>query len=532
MKEFAISIKKDIVRGLRKDDRNPRNSGFLTQCQNIRPAIYPGGVPDLSIYTHPADPFAAGYIENVLLWSESFPFPQIFKGRERTFLLGQDKIAYVTEASNWTAVEQATYDAYKTTASKSITGGDSWHFVDFGKSYAFLNGSCMVFKRYKEGMFGGTDNILVVDDITIQTACEFRGRMVMGGFSTTDFFNDEWENFMRQAYDQGIGLNFVGGLGTNFVWWSPIGSHPFWLVYPTETLLGNIEDHTNTVYTYDKNMLWDLLQRNEMGFMPMRWQGNVLCVKGLDKGFMVYGDNGVSYMPMSDVDGISTFGVQEILPYGIAGRSAVGSNTIGSEHIFIDEAGWLWRISSKGKEKLGYREFFENMLGSDIVISYDPIEDDYYISDGTECYVLTEAGLFESTYLTTSVAVSLGGSVSMYERPGNSDDDYILLTTDTINMGIGMVKTLTRVTVLTTDTTGIQIAVSWRYKTTDSWNDTGWTSINDEGEAYLPVGGIEFRVKVRCTNKANADIDDIVVHYQTSDKRELRGMYALNRVGE
>ena len=532
MREFNFSLKKEIIGGLRPDDRLPRNSGFLTKCQGIRPDILPGGMRDLTKYTAPTSPFAAGYLAGQGV-SVAFPFPQLIKGRGSSWLVDDTDIYDATEAANWTIAAATTYDAYATGTAKAIISGNAWHLADFGKSFALFNGSCIVFKRYNEGMFGGTDPMLVVDDITVQTGCAFNGRMVMGGFSTTDFYNDAWENFLRDKFDQGFGMAFPDMLGTNFVWWSPVGHSAFWIVYPTDTLLGIVDEADNVPHDWDNTKLQELMESGEMGFMPMRWQGNVLNTKPLGKGVMVYGDNGVSYMPLKQVDGVSTFGLNDVLPYGVANRSSVGTNTPNqageiTEHVFVDEAGWLWRMKAgEAPEKLGYREFFENMLSSgDIVINYDPIENDYYISDGSITYVLSEGGLFEVNDLPTSTAVSLGGTVWVADSVGDADDAYAILVTDVFNMKLNMSKTITRVSVHCTNTTDVSVAVDWRVKTSDSWSRTLYQDINYEGEAHFPVSGTEFRLVIRSIDLTTLDIDDIVVHFQTTDKRELRGAYA------
>ena len=348
----------------------------------------------------------------------------------------------------------------------------------------------------------------------------------MGGFSATDFWNDHWENYLRNLFDAGLGVKFPTAPGTNYVWWSAIGSGAFFLFYPDDSISGLISDADNTVFVDDNSMLMEMIERNEMGFMPMNWQGTVRCVKTLGKGVMVYGDNGISYMPMQG----ETFGLVDMLNYGIESRSAVGGTD--REHVFVDEAGWLWKMrDGELPINLGYREFFEDMIGNDIVVSYDPIEREYHISDGALCFVLTQAGaLYESTYLVTSIGVSAGGAVGVYDRPDASDDAYAIMTTGIIDMGIRAVKTIERIVVSTTNTETVSVAVDWRNVSSDSWSRTSYYGINYEGVAYLPVMGLEFRVVVRCTDYTKMDVDDVKVQFKTDDKRIIRGTYALENV--
>jgi len=523
MKEFTASIGHLMARGLRPDDRMPRNSGFLTTCQNVR-IVRVGDEFTPSVFTPVTDPFAAGYLaaQGITI---SHPFPQIFKGREETLLLTATGLYEVTEGANWTLSPITTKDAYAPGTNKSIITGESWHLADFGGAYVLFNGSCVVFKTNRLGMFGATSDALVLDDVTVNTGCAFRGRMVMGGFNSSDFWNDHWDNYLRSLFTV-FGLTHPSAPGTNFVWWSPIGSGAFFLFYPDDYISGLIEDPDNTVFSDDNSMLNEIIERNEMGFMPMNWQGTVRRVLPLGNGIMVYGDNGISYMPKAE----NTFGLQDLLPYGIESRSSVGGSE--REHVFVDEAGWLWRVQAgQAPVRLGFREYFENMIGNDIVVSYDPIEDEYHISDDSECFVLTrDNALYESTFLLTSTAVYSGGVVGVYDRPGDSDDAYAVMVSDIIDLGLRSIKTIERILVSATNTTDVSVAIDWRNKSSDSWTRTPYFNINYEGVAYFPVMGLEFRIVVRCADYTKMDVDDVRVQFKTNDKRVIRGTYALENV--
>lgn len=532
MKEFTSSIGIVFGSGLRPDDRAPKNSTYLTQCQNARVVKF-GDTSNLVTYTPPTAPITTAYLAGLSpAITIVHRFPSMFKGREASFLLTATGIYDVVVGVS-PLTRLTTYDAYATTTAKSIaSGGGGWHFADFGDTWAFFNGKSVVFKTNKLSMFGDTSSVLVVEDITVQTGCAFNGRMMMGGFSSSDFWNDEWESFMRDMHDKGFGMAFPTALDTNWVWWSQIGSDAFWLFYPSDTLRGFITDDENDVYTDEKNRLMEMVQRNEMGFMPMHWQGTVRKMMPLGNGVMVYGDGGISYMPKVE----STFGLQEIMPVGIASRSAVGGTN--KEHVFVDESGWVYRVQAgQVPRRLGYREYFETAAqgSTDIVVSYDPIENEYYISDGTSCYVLSDGGLYETTYLVNSLSTLSGDTVGIYFRPTASDDAYSILCTDVIDMGLRSIKTIERVIVSATNTTMVSVAVDWRMKSGASWARTGYQVCNDEGVAYFPVQGVEFRIVVRVLDYTKLDIDDVDVQFKTTDKRIIRGAYAIKgstRTGE
>lgn len=528
MKEFTSAVR--VGPGLRRDSRNPRNSVGLTVCTNLRPTpIMNGEAATLATFSPPTDPFspdADTYLQTLGgSYAVSHPQPALLKGREVTLLVhgGAGAIRPITEGSNWTAGSAYTVkDAYDISSTGTISGTGSWHFADFGDAYCLVNGSCTIIKSNRWAMFGGFSDLVATDTPTVTTCCASRGRMIMGGFDSSDFFNEEWEAFLRAAFDIGVGIAWPGLPDTNWVWWSQIGSHAFWLFYPKDSIEGLV-DGGEEPYTYNNPMLWEMIERNEMGFMPMNWQGTVRCVKSLGKGVMVYGDNGVSYMPMAG----NTYGLSDLLSHGVANRSAVGGNEM--EHIFLDEAGYLWRVDASNPfpQRLGYKEFFEGMVDNDVVIQYAPVEDEYYISDGTDCFCLTRAGLFKTTFLTTSVVYGDGVDIGLYVQPGNSDDDYAYLTSDTLDMGLRSVKTLERVILTITTGTKTEVSAYWRMSSGDSWAQTDWSVCNSEGVAYLPIMAVEFKIAVRCSDYSDIAVDEVEAQFKTDDKRVIRGTYAL-----
>ena len=532
MREYTLSIKDMMAGGLRPDDRVPRNSGFLETCQNVRVSQV-GGVSDLSVFTPVTDPFAAGYLTAQSI-TIAHPFPQIFKGSGGTYLLTATKIYNVIEAANWTVSQITTYDGYDIGTAKSITGSGSWHMADFGTAYAFFNGTSIVFSTNRYNMFGESTSALVTNDITVNTGCAFRGRMIMGGFNSSNFWNDHWDAFLRELHDNGLGISFPTAPGSNYVWWSDIGEGGFFLLYPDAEFYGLLTNDEVDIFTEKRNKLYETIEKNLMGFRPMPWQGAVRCVKPLGNGVMVYGDEGISYMP--SVQG--TFGLQDVLAIGVAGRSAVGANSLlnPTENVFVDDNGWLYRMSEgKGLKRLGYREYFEDIVDTDIVISYDPVEREYHIANSTQCFVLTEEDkLYESTYLVTSTAMYSGNAVGVYQRPGNSDDAYAIIKSGPMDFGVAGIHTVEGIVVsmtsAATSSTTVTVAMQWKMNLKDTWYTTPYKPINYEGGVYFPVRGVEFKVLIRSTSYSAMDIDDIVVRFKTTDKRLIRG-FSIDRRG-
>lgn len=531
MREFSVSIGSHIESGLRPDDRLPVNSGFMTTMQNIR-LMRIAGRYSASVFSPPPSPFSSGYLAGLSpAVTVSHPFPQIFKGSGGTLMASPNAIYSVSESTSWTVSKYTLVDAYDVGTEQSLLGGYSWHFADFGSTWMLVNGNAVVFKTAADTMFGAAANIRATSSIMPQTCCAFRGRMVMGGFvGSTGMWNERWETVLRSIFDLGLGIKFPSAPGTNYVWWSQIGDGGLFLIYPDMYINGLIGIDTDKPYGEDNQMFWDMVQRNEMGFMPMRWQGTVYKTLPLGNGIMVYGSNGVSYMPKRE----NTFGLVDILPYGVAGRSAAGGTD--KEHVFVDSSGTLWKIDENMAnngvaKKLGFTEFFDDMLGTDITISHDPLDDEYHIANSSLCYILSGDRLTGSTFLTTSTAVSLGVLVGLYSRPTSDTKDYAILTTDIIDLGIRGTKCLERVVISSINTAMVSVAVYWRNKSDAAWTLTPYRVTNNEGVAYFPISALEFKIVVRCTDYTKVDFDDVDLQFKVTDKRIVRGTYALKYKG-
>jgi hypothetical protein len=160
MKEFSLPLTRHLANGLRPDDRTARNQRFLVQCQNIRLTKI-GEETTPTTFTPITSPFADGYLAGLTpSITVSFPFPQIFKGSEVTLLADVEHLYYATEGTNWTIAAAVTRDGYATTSAKTISAGSSWHFADFGRSWALFNGVSTVFKTDMYKMFLADDGRL------------------------------------------------------------------------------------------------------------------------------------------------------------------------------------------------------------------------------------------------------------------------------------------------------------------------------------------------------------------------------------
>lgn len=263
--------------------------------------------------------------------------------------------------------------------------------------------------------------------------------------------------------------------------------------------------------------------QNIAGYMHMPWEGEVLRVFRLGNFVMVYGDNGVAAL-QPHVEPEPTFGLVELDSIiGLAGREAWCGNY--QKHYFVDRAGALWEIDAKLQvKKHDYREYLAGLTGTNLVLSYNEADDEVYISNGTSAFIKTPQGLTATYQLVKSMRYKDG---TLFATLDEAADDSVILETDTFDMGVRGIKTLTTIEAGVTqelgDTEDVEIAVKWRSSKTSAFTQTGWQVVNPQGALTFFVSATEFRVMLRCATANDLDIDYLNVRYKVSDKRYQRG---------
>lgn len=524
MREFSFDVKL-LGRGLRRDYRQKKNSGSLEQLFNAEP------FGDRLITWQPAvNPFSADVIaaHSVAL---SYPYPQLFKGSTYWLLADAQRI-FIVHPEDWTLTELTLYDYNAKDSIGSVTyTGMPWQFLDFGETWMLFNGISTVFHTGAEKLLGRPDVVYVQSDVYIETGCAFRGRALLAGFLAEAFWNDDWKAFFRSwAGKEKLGLSLDMEIAGNQVWWSSVGGGDLlWLFYPDLYVEGYIRDDNS--YSNDKPLIFEYLRRNECGFATMPWQGRVRTLLPLSNAVVVYGDHGVSALaPYSEPH--PGFGVvNEIsgLPpdLGIASyRAAAGSEQM---HVFVDGEGSLWTLTADLKaQKLGYKEFFVDMLGDVIMVNYSPEEHCFYVGNLDTTYKLRADGLCEINQVITSTGFADGGEIAFCSDAGYNDRRF-LLTTDVVDFGIRGLKSVNSVEVDYAGDAVMYVSLHHRRGRSGSFNQTAWRALNSEGWARIPCTADEFKIALKCEDFALIEPpSDVTVEYSIVDKRNIRRQYAYS----
>lgn len=417
--------------------------------------------------------------------------------------------------------------------SSSFAVSGPWHVAQMGDSWFAVNGDFML---YRANVPGSGDIVHFFDsEIQPDTVTVFDDRIWFGGLNTSsDWFSDSrftrlWNAWRLKTETQPTDLGFDPTVdGARMVMWGTRLGGDVYRPHIMELAALGLPD--SNIFDQLEAALFDAINRGDIGFafLPM---SNVKRLLPLGQTLIAYGTDGVAHI--GSVSSRSGYAVREVSEVGVAGRGAVVAIDE-QTHLLIDTQGYLWRNTLEGMKRLGYSEFFSNMVGSDITMVLDELNSDVYISDGTNgAYVMTANGLGEVYKSVVSITPwSTGYTVTRMFAVGSAGEDETIIKSPPFDMDSRAIKTIHGMGIdglWEGETANIYAFIEYRYKNTESWSASRDYLLNKEGECSITVAGVEFRACVRFDSEplsGNHRVGRIRVRYKTSDKRFSRGISA------
>jgi len=388
--------------------------------------------------------------------SFTWPLPQILITSKYRLLITQQDL-YSIDA-DWNLEHLLTWI-------QSYTD-EHWHIADYGTFAVLVNKIKMIYFDVASGMW-----VRRLEPEShypmLGTICNFHGQLV-GGNVLSDWY----------------------GCGENSVVWSEIGSFNF---------------------TPGKG--------NVAGFKFLPAEGEVLVVKQLGKGVVIYGSNYIYYMFPAE----QTFGFQAIANYGICGRSAVAGDE--HKHCFIDYSGKLRVITAELEiQDLQCRRYFYPLLDEVITVSYDPTESRFFICGETTGYVLTSDGFLAEHYQRiTSIGQTDEGVVGVAKE---SDDKSAYFVTEILDFHSRGKKTIQALDFGLEADQECKTGVWWKNSFKDAFSPSPLTTVNNEGVAHLPVSGSDLKIAFHASDYEDISINSLRIRFKITDKRYIRSEYA------
>lgn len=494
--EFVIS--EGLSLGLRRDSRQQRNSQELVSLSNLIPTEW--GLKTVPAVTYPLSSPAL---------SMSWPHPQILNGEYFRVLANKTALSEI-DTGALTASALSFVDAATLTTSNNV-----WDLASFQTNIWFMTNVTNFVYRIPSNTDG---DAAIGTTSTVNALCSHEGRLVLGGLggtppaTLTAFFN-EWKELDHYRHCV-VGSGTT--LGDNWIVYSELGGgardQPF---RPFMSMLALPSAPTDDMTV----VIRDALEAGEIGFFPLKKDGAILKLLPLGNDLMVYAENGISRLRMTENGYIE----QPILDFGIQYRGLAGGDR--SNHIAITEQSGMFRFSASGEvERLNYKEYMDTLTLSSTVICHDSDENFFTISDNNNGFTLTRTGLAATDGVLPASLVRMPGYDGLAgTHVTASDPQAAHVLTEIFDGGDRQVWELQYVAIATTDTTsaGWQIQVDWRLNKDDNWTRTTAVAVDDRGRARVKVSGIEFRIYLSAANRKQVDLERIEAELRRGGMRKL-----------
>ena len=306
-------------------------------------------------------------------------------------------------------------------------------------------------------------------------------------------------------------------------------------MYPEIAVYGLMNDRVN--YSVTRPYFFEMIRRNDIGWMPLPCRGAVKKLRHLDNVLIAYAEDGIfALIPMAEP--APGFSMKRLSNFGIHNSWDVGIGN--KEHIFVDVSGRLWRISEDlSLTLLDYREYIKlNNDGTSPYnyISFNPVEDEYYIGGKVASFALTKQGMSRINKTVLSPTIAGAESDSTFGdfqgfHLSHSDIDRFEIETEVFDIDLRGIKTITFINLGVTIDSGktVEVKVFSRYSKSGGFFDNGWKTVNNEGSVYSGASGVDFKIGIRTGSSSDYQslkLSSMSISWKLSDKRNIRGQYA------
>lgn len=497
----SFDIQEMFRNGL-KPEAEPRvNAPFLTNMANLIPRE--SGMATAPVIARPGI-FETG--------AKEFPFPMAFKGDSVRLYLHEDEAYTLSSAF---AASSALTKNLRAGGTTTIGRGSAWHCETFLDMFWATNGTSLVYKIPSDN-----GSMYVDNDLTVQAIGRHDYRVLFGGMAGTWFSGAQWATVFATWRETEHGKLFVHdaiSVDSTYVIWSESGGGdvevPFFAFAASLGLLGD------SVFDTAEEVIVDAVERGEIGLQPIRRVSVVRQLKQLGNRVIVYGDDAIS--ELRPIEG----GFQEelIADFGVGGRTCVGGDT--RQHVIVSNDGQLYTFFSNqdAPERRGYSAYLSNLSMPRVVVTYDPTEKYFWISDGWTTYVMTRTGLGGPMNVHPSCLFRDGtyGLVGVYTTPTTQKWTF---ETSKFDMAERDFKHITAIQLHGTGWNTAQSRVKGNYAVGGAEIARPWAQLTPGGVSYPSMSFLEASVEATgWANTQAADFTNLEVQYQPEGKTHKRG---------
>lgn len=503
MQEYGRETSTPFVNGLEPDPRTPRDSPYCTYCRNLKPSPY--GLISPEVFT---DPTAS----TVSTW----PFPQLRRGGRNYLKLGVTTIATGTTAAFASLGNVTTYNSTSPASTLAIAQGHTYNTAFFHDIWLATNDTSMVFKLPSND----SSKVYCNTTITVKALHRHKNMLTLGGVSLGTWGSGSrfqkvvqlWKDTLRPHEYSTAAMS----PDTTFVFWSRYGGdandHPFKVMMAMMGFLGD------TIF----DELYQLIERDikerSMGFWPVQVPGDILALASIGDDLVAFGANGMARM--SPVEGGGFAEVPE-QPYGIYGRGCVAGWE--RELVFIGSGGDLYKwVLGEGIRKLGFRTLLRSLSATNTVISHDPYEGDYTITDGTTCYVLNALDRLGGPMTIHPTSLVREGTNLYSCKTGTATECELYLKE--MSWGNRDSKHIPVIQMEYENITSAKGRIDWREDVAVAYASGAWTPYNKEGVCMPAVSFVDGKIKFKGNITTDARIGGGEIRFQQEGRRYVRGI--------
>lgn len=524
MREYSFEITEAIKRGLRTTSQEPVNTAALEVMKNLKPT-----------------PFGAVSVEVVSCYDSmevsSWPFPQLFCGKAHDLLVYETEI-WSVDVNTGNKTQIATLDWTDRSTPKAIPAGGIWQFIDMYNTWILLNGECAVL------MTPLSTSAYVCDSIHVGAGCVHGdGRVVFADFEEANILSmwgDLLDNWYAKA-ESGIPNSVkelvasASGLDKNAAWWSTIGGGDVFGFFSSQFMkYGSFTQTSGTGYGEERPFIFDIVELNQSGYAPMPWKGRVLRCEAMGGRVALLGEDGGSWL-ISTPDG--SYGIKPISGIGkgigVCGRGA--SCTNGDEDqpvcVFVGTDGNLWRINANFQaQKLGFEEFISPIANANAIVSYDSKLGEFWISNDSVAYVLTQAGLGGPVSCVPTSLVRYGNELIGPREEKDDFNDFEIVSCE-LDMNEAGLKHVTEIEFGMRNCFSCKGSIHYQYENMKSFRERPGKSLNTRNTFFPGVSAKNFKVAISGKSYGEARIDRVEVRFQSDDKSHRRGTKGIPQGG-
>ena len=507
MIEHNYIVASSMNNGLAPRAKMRPNAPYLEVSQNLK-GDASGGLISPDAITYP--------ISGV---SVSWPFPQLFRGEKTTILLGGTD-GYTINESTWDKTAFAI---------NPYTVGLSWQHASFQETWFATNGTQLLYADVRNDHVPKGYTAL-----TVRSLAAHQDRLFLAGLGGAHLSSNVWlalfDAWRKTRPDDQV-VHEDMAVGGNWVLWSQRGGGEHtWPFAPLLLALGfdsgEVYDPADDLAEYFREQIVS----GELGLSPCRWPGNILAMKPLGEyGLVLYGETGISQLsPEQNALGYREEKVHDI---GLLSRNAIGGDN--KEHVFLDQQRRLrhWRLG-EGLRLMDYAHIFTESGGSpEILVSFDALQREWWICDGTWSYIFDGEALYgPMDYKPTSLVNGADGQLAG-PASGLTGPFTCIVRTCPLDLNERGLKHCPQVSVSMRGLTATKCWIEYANSNRNAYRPGRVVPMNYNGVGFPKTSFSDGKLVVQGTSTGSAELHRIDMRWQAEDARYRRGTQAAPEVG-